>query len=183
MAKKKDSPKTISEALSGCFLEIGLKEKLQQNKAINAWTEVVGAEIAEVAKPLTIRNKVLFVAVESPSWINELHYYSEQIIRRLNRVAGRNVIEKIRWQNSGELSGLGGSEDEDGASEVAVEVEPSPLPEGSPLSAKLEEIKDEGLRNNLRRLIEISLGAKKREEDNKAEGEFHKEGKEEGESK
>jgi hypothetical protein len=46
-------------------------------------------------KDLHIRNKVLFVRIDSPALRNELSYARETIVKSLNDEAGAEVIEDI----------------------------------------------------------------------------------------
>ncbi|GAB4295109.1 MAG: hypothetical protein Kow0090_09950 [Myxococcota bacterium] len=178
MAKRKgNKPKNLTEILTDSFKKMGLREKLRRDKAVNAWRDVVGAEVAAVSRPILVKNRVLFVAVDSPSWINELNYYSEVIVRQINRIAEAEIIEKIRWQNVGEiretLKKEGVKEEE-----IAQSLEPTELPPDLPLAKKIEAIEDEEFKKALKKLVELSYAARKRGEPDAAKPEDEQENKE-----
>lgn len=68
---------------------------LDEIKVINAWPQVVGAFVASHTIDLTIRNRVLFVRVDSDSLRMELGYKKSGLISQLNGQAGNDVIGEI----------------------------------------------------------------------------------------
>ena len=72
-----------------------LRDKINEAKVIGAWKEVVGEMVAKNTSQLHIRNKVLFVKVNSAALRNELLFARSKIITALNKEAGTIVIEEI----------------------------------------------------------------------------------------
>jgi predicted nucleic acid-binding Zn ribbon protein len=72
-----------------------LRDKLNQAKIIQSWEKVVGEMVARNTSQLHIRNKVLYVKVNSAALRNELLYARTKIINALNKEAGATVIEDI----------------------------------------------------------------------------------------
>ncbi len=68
---------------------------LYEMKAINAWPEVVGPFIASHTIDLSIKNKTLFVRVDSDALRSELGYSKSLLLRDLNAKAGKDVIKDI----------------------------------------------------------------------------------------
>ncbi|MBQ8957986.1 MAG: DUF721 domain-containing protein [Bacteroidales bacterium] len=68
---------------------------LYEMKAINAWPEVVGKFIASHTIDLSIKNKTLFVRVDSDALRSELSYSKSLLVRDLNAKAGKEVVEEI----------------------------------------------------------------------------------------
>jgi predicted nucleic acid-binding Zn ribbon protein len=64
-------------------------------KIINSWPKMVGPFIAKHTIDLSIRNKVLFVRVDSDSLRNELSYSKSLLLKNLNEVVGKEVISEI----------------------------------------------------------------------------------------
>ena len=56
----------------------GLDKKLHQYRAWSVWDEVVGPQIAQHAQPLRIRESVLEVRVENPTWMQQLQLCQNQ---------------------------------------------------------------------------------------------------------
>jgi predicted nucleic acid-binding Zn ribbon protein len=63
--------------------------------AVQKWMEVCGEGISRVSEAYKVEDSKLFVRVESAPWRNELLYLKPQLISKLNRVIGREVIRDI----------------------------------------------------------------------------------------
>ncbi|MBW2709318.1 MAG: DUF721 domain-containing protein [Deltaproteobacteria bacterium] len=59
------------------------------------WKEVVGRTYAENAQPSKIRKKQLTVTVTDSVWLQELTFYKETILEKLNRKLGRKAVDSI----------------------------------------------------------------------------------------
>ena len=68
---------------------------LDEVKVINSWPKVVGPFIASHTIDLSIKNKVLFVRVDSDALRNELNYSKSLLIRNLNDLVGKEILAEI----------------------------------------------------------------------------------------
>ena len=68
---------------------------LDEVKAVNSWGQVVGPFIASHTIDLNLRNKVLFVRVDSDVLRNELSYSKSELINKINDLVGKEVIEEM----------------------------------------------------------------------------------------
>ena len=68
---------------------------LDEQKAIQCWPKVVGPFIASHTIDLSIKNKVLFVRVDSDALRNELSYSKSLLKKNLNGMVGKAVIKEI----------------------------------------------------------------------------------------
>ncbi len=73
----------------------GLKPKLSEAAVVESWEEVVGKMIAKHTRDVYIKNKKLFVRIDSPALKNELSYSRSTLMENLNKAAGGKVIEDI----------------------------------------------------------------------------------------
>lgn len=86
---------TIKEAISE-FLKVSqLSERIAEQKIIDGWEKLVGKMIAKHTKEITIRNKKLFLCLDSAPLKQELFYSREKIIKILNEEAGKEIIKEI----------------------------------------------------------------------------------------
>ena len=85
----------IGKILNSITETLGLKKKLDEGKAILLWEEAVGDKIAKHTRPIKIQGSKLFVEVSGSSWRNELNFLKTDIIRKLNSMAGKVVVEDI----------------------------------------------------------------------------------------
>ncbi len=59
------------------------------------WKEVVGQTYAENSQPSKIRKKQLTVTVSNSIWLQELTFYKETILEKINRKLGRKAVHSI----------------------------------------------------------------------------------------
>ncbi|MDP1624081.1 MAG: DUF721 domain-containing protein [Bacteroidales bacterium] len=93
MRSSKERP--LKAAIEEFLDTFRLRDKLNQAKVIQAWEKVVGEMVAKNTSQLHIRNKVLYVKVNSAALRNELLFARGKIMNALNKEAGAVVIEDI----------------------------------------------------------------------------------------
>jgi predicted nucleic acid-binding Zn ribbon protein len=85
----------ISEIISSLLKEQGLEDKLYENRLINSWEDLLGRTIARSTRSLYIKDRVLFVYISSSVVKHEVMMIRDDLVKRLNEKAGKNVIDKI----------------------------------------------------------------------------------------
>ena len=70
-------------------------EYFDEVKVINSWPQVVGPFIASHTIDLSIKNRVLFVRVDSDALRNELSYSKSLLIKNLNEMVGKEILSEI----------------------------------------------------------------------------------------
>jgi|SRR5690606_31806872 Protein of unknown function (DUF721). len=86
---------TIKEAVEKMLEVYKLRRKYDETALLAAWPELMGNAIANRTRQLYIRDKKLFVKVESSVIKNELLLMRSQIIGRMNEHVGQVVIEDL----------------------------------------------------------------------------------------
>ncbi|MBI5402282.1 MAG: DUF721 domain-containing protein [Ignavibacteriae bacterium] len=84
----------LKEEIDGFVKYLGLDEKLQEMKILEAWKECVGKTISEFSKPVEIKKNKLFVRVENAVWRFELSAKRNEIISKLNLILSREDKKK-----------------------------------------------------------------------------------------
>jgi predicted nucleic acid-binding Zn ribbon protein len=92
---KYSNDQSLGSAIKEFLQAYRLEEKFNQTKLLHSWEKVVGKMVAMHTKDLHIRNKVLFVRIDSSALRNELNYAREEIIKSLNEEANADVIEDV----------------------------------------------------------------------------------------
>jgi predicted nucleic acid-binding Zn ribbon protein len=89
--------KTISlaEAIKDYLKEMNLEGKLNEISLVNSWEEIVGKAISSRTARIYIKDKVLYVHLNSSAAKNELLMLKEALKEKLNQKAGKPVIEDI----------------------------------------------------------------------------------------
>jgi hypothetical protein len=73
----------------------GLDERLQQYRALIIWEDVVGPQIAARTRPVRIREGVLEVNVDQPTWMQQLQLMKPKILAQLNAELGKASIKDL----------------------------------------------------------------------------------------
>lgn len=100
MAKK---PDRLGRVLGILLNARGLGGRLSEYRIFGQWEKTVGDGIARHAQPASVRGKKLFLTVDSPAWMQQISLLKPEIIEKLNRNLGKNVISDITLK-LGELS-------------------------------------------------------------------------------
>ncbi len=95
---RSSNEQTLGDAIREFLHAYNLDEKLNETTAIKSWEKVAGKLVARHTQDLHIRNKVLFVKIDSPALKNELNYNREKIVGMINKAVKTEVIEDIVFQ-------------------------------------------------------------------------------------
>lgn len=87
--------KPLGDLIKAFYAQHKGPDYLNEQKIINSWGKVVGPFIASHTLSLSIRNKVLFVRVDSDSLRSELGYSKSMLLKNLNDLVGKEVILEI----------------------------------------------------------------------------------------
>lgn len=74
---------------------LGLDRRLAEYRAVQIWEAAVGPGIAVHARATAIQDGVLFVAVDSSVWMQELGLLRQGIVARLNEQIGTPLVRRI----------------------------------------------------------------------------------------
>lgn len=93
--KKNNNTHHIGDAIQELLRSYHLKSKFDEATLISSWEKMVGKPVAKRTKKLAIRNKVLFVELDSPSMKNDLNLHKSQIIEVFRKEFGSEIIKEI----------------------------------------------------------------------------------------
>ena len=91
-----DAPTRLGDALRAVGDELGLPEPDLVASLVERWPDVVGETVASHARPRSIRDGVLTVAVDAPPWATQLRYLENDIRARLREISGRDSVHAVR---------------------------------------------------------------------------------------
>lgn len=60
-----------------------------------AWATIVGEELVEHAHPVAIERGTLRIGVDSPAWASHLRWSEREIVTRIERVVGPDVVTSV----------------------------------------------------------------------------------------
>jgi predicted nucleic acid-binding Zn ribbon protein len=62
------------------------------------WDNIVGAVIAQNAKPAAFNGRILLVHVSSSAWIHQLQFLKKEMIAKLNDRLGKTLVEDLKFK-------------------------------------------------------------------------------------
>ncbi|UCF64307.1 MAG: DUF721 domain-containing protein [bacterium] len=89
--------KPVSQLIEQFLKSMGIGDKIEENYAIVYWEQAVGKEIAQHTEPYKITQGILFVKVSDPAWRNELQFFKNEIIEKLNQKIGKKIVKDIKF--------------------------------------------------------------------------------------
>ncbi|MBC8053851.1 MAG: DUF721 domain-containing protein [Sphingobacteriaceae bacterium] len=93
MGRTNDKP--LKEAIEQLLNVYKLRRKFDETSLIAAWPELMGKAVANRTSQLYIRDRKLFIKVESSVLKNELVMIRSEIVKRMNERAGSKVLDDI----------------------------------------------------------------------------------------
>ncbi len=84
-------------AIDSMLKRFGIDNAIAQNNAINMWNEIVGDKVAKNTEPDKVEHGIITVKVSSSTWRQELYFQKKEIILKINKTIGKNVIRDIRF--------------------------------------------------------------------------------------
>lgn len=89
------APRPVSDGLEGMARRLGAPNASSLGAVFSQWDEAVGPSVAAHARPVSLADGVLTVAVDQPGWATQLRYLANDVIRRLADVAGPGVVGRL----------------------------------------------------------------------------------------
>lgn len=95
MAKPPHNTVHISQAIQELLKTQHLKPKFDEANVVASWERIVGKVIAKRTKRINIRNKVLFVELESPSLRHDMGFHKSHMLELFKKEFGDGVLTEI----------------------------------------------------------------------------------------
>lgn len=73
-------------------------DQLHTARVFSWWNRTVPEKIVKHARPVRLRDGLLTVHVSSSVWANELHFLSEDLLKRIRAYAPESGVKRIRFQ-------------------------------------------------------------------------------------
>jgi predicted nucleic acid-binding Zn ribbon protein len=146
----------VGSLVSERLARLGFETKVREYMAPSVWAEMVGPQVAAATEVEKVKDGVLYVRTRSGMWAQELTFYKDDILRRLNRRIGARhepIITDIRFLNRG----LRSKPEQDAppphrpSADELDDMELSPR-ERAAIDEGIAGIADEGLRERVRRV-------------------------------
>ncbi len=95
MAKDQNEFQHIGQAIRLLLKEYHLKPKFDEANVISSWERIAGKPVAKRTKRIYIRNKVLFIELDSPAMKSDLSFHKNHLLKMLEAEFGKDVLKEI----------------------------------------------------------------------------------------
>jgi predicted nucleic acid-binding Zn ribbon protein len=85
----------IKDLVEALMKKYGVDDKLAEVRLIRAWEEILGKSVGKFCKNIYIKDGKLFVSITSSIVKSEVMMIKDELIKRLNEKAGKNLINQI----------------------------------------------------------------------------------------
>ena len=90
-----DNTQHIGQAIQGLLKSYHIKSKFDEVSLVTSWERIVGKPVAKRTRKVFVRNKVLFVELDSPAMKHDLNLHKSQIIELLQKEFGPDVVKEV----------------------------------------------------------------------------------------
>ena len=92
---KSSNEQTLKQAIQELLDAYKLNDGIRESRVIHSWERIAGPYVAKNTESLFIRNKTLYVKLNSPALKNELSFARSKLIESLNKEVNAIVIHEI----------------------------------------------------------------------------------------
>ncbi len=90
-----EDPRPIGSSLDDVLRGLGNPGVAATRTVFSSWAELVGAETAGHAKPVSLDGGCLLVVVDEPGWATRFRYEQAGLLRRFADELGDGVVARI----------------------------------------------------------------------------------------
>jgi hypothetical protein len=91
-------PQLLRSILEKTLKTLEIDVPLKTYTILGAWNEIVGESVAVHSQPRSIRNRILFIDVSHPTWMQQLQFLKPTLLEKVNTFLGEPLIQDIRFK-------------------------------------------------------------------------------------
>jgi hypothetical protein len=91
-------PQPIRSILEQTIKSLEIEVPLKTYSILGAWNEIAGESVAAHSQPRSIRNRILFIDVVHPTWMQQLQFLKPTLLEKVNTFLGQSLIQDIRFK-------------------------------------------------------------------------------------
>jgi predicted nucleic acid-binding Zn ribbon protein len=93
--ERKSNSANMKTLIDKLIRSYGLESKMQELDVMSEWENIVGKMIARHTKDIQIRNKILYITLDSAPLKHELLMNKTRIIELVNEKSGKQLVEDV----------------------------------------------------------------------------------------
>lgn len=96
MSGHRDGPRPIGQGVERFLAGLGAPPPEVTRDVATGWVDIVGAELARVTSPGSLRDGVLVVTTTEPAVADHLKWSERKVVERANQVLGSEAVRSLR---------------------------------------------------------------------------------------
>jgi predicted nucleic acid-binding Zn ribbon protein len=92
---RRNDPRPLKDIIGECLEDLNIKRILKEKRIIAQWENMLGKAIANRTRKVFIKNKTLYVHLNSSVARAELMMIKQGILEKINETAGEKLIDNI----------------------------------------------------------------------------------------
>lgn len=89
-------PQPLGRIASRIALERGWAPRLTTGRLFDRWAQIVGADVAEHAQPVELKDAELTVQADSTAWATQLRLLQKQLLAKIGAGVGHDVVKRLK---------------------------------------------------------------------------------------
>ena len=85
----------IGDAIQQLLKSYQIKTRFDEANLVASWERLVGKPVAKRTRKVYVRNKVVFVELDSPAMKNDLNLHKNQLLDILQKEFGKDSVKEI----------------------------------------------------------------------------------------
>lgn len=96
-------PITAADVASKILKKIAPASIVHLEKIKQHWEELAGVQIAKVATPLNLKDRVIYATVSHPAWLREFNKgpVKQILVNKINHLCGKKICMEIKFIPAG----------------------------------------------------------------------------------
>lgn len=82
-------------AVKQFFEALGIDQKMHEAAVMSRWEEYMGSAVAKRTEKKYIKNRILYIELNSSVMRDELMHQKSEIVKKVNAVAGVEIIDEV----------------------------------------------------------------------------------------
>lgn len=89
-------PQPLGRLVGRVAMERGWSGRLTTGRLFDRWAVIVGADVAEHARPVELKDGELTVQADSTAWATQLRLLQRQLLAKIAAAVGNDVVKRLK---------------------------------------------------------------------------------------
>ena len=96
MARRDREPRPLSEVLGALGRDLGADDPTRVGAIADAWSEILGPELADHVQFVSLRDGVLVLGATDPAWASRARFEGPRIATAVTERSGGSPVREVR---------------------------------------------------------------------------------------